>query len=37
MTEDKTTIEVKKTTLDKLKAKGKFGESYNDIIERLLK
>lgn len=37
MTEDKTTIEVKKATLEKLKSKGKFGESYNDIIERLVK
>lgn len=37
MVDGETTIRVKNSTLDKLKAKGKFGESYNDIIERLLK
>lgn len=36
MVEGKTTIELKLSTLEKLKKKGKFGESYNDIIERLL-
>ncbi len=36
MVDGETTIRVKNSTLDKLKKKGKFGESYNDIIERLL-
>ena len=37
MTDDTTTIEVKKTTKAKLDKLGKKGDSYNDIIERLLK
>lgn len=37
MTEGKTTIEIKRNTKSKLDKIGKKGESYNDIIERLLK
>ena len=37
MTADETQIRIKKTTAKKLADKGKKGESYNDIIERLLK
>lgn len=34
--EESTSIRIKKTTKVKLEKKGKFGESHNDIIERLL-
>lgn len=34
--EDSTSIRIKKSTKTKLEKKGKFGESHNDIIERLL-
>lgn len=37
MTDDETSIRIKKSTKTKLDKEGKFGESYNDIIERLLK
>lgn len=37
MTDDETSIRIKKSTKAKLDKEGKFGESYNDIIERLLK
>lgn len=37
MTDDTTTIELKKTTKAKLDKLGKKGDSYNDIIEGLLK
>lgn len=37
MTDDTTTIELKKTTKAKLDKLGNKGDSYNDIIERLLK
>lgn len=37
MTDDTTTIEVKRTTKAKLDKLGSKGESYNDIIEGLLK
>ncbi len=37
MTDDTTTIELKKTTKSKLDKLGKKGDSYNDIIEGLLK
>lgn len=36
MIEKDTTIRVKKDTVQRLKAKGKFGESYEDIIKRLI-
>ena len=36
MTDEDTSIRIKKTTKEKLEKKGKFGESHNDIIERLL-
>lgn len=31
-----TTIRIKKDTLERLKAEGKFGESYEDVIKKLL-
>lgn len=34
--EDYTSIRIRKDTKAKLEKKGKFGESHNDIIERLL-
>ena len=36
MTEDYTSIRIRKDTKTKIEKKGKFGESHNDIIERLL-
>lgn len=32
-----TTIKVKSTTAEALRKKGKMGESYDDVIQRLLK
>jgi len=37
MGKDITTIQISKTLRDKLKELGKKGETYNEIIERLLK
>ena len=34
--EEYTSIRIKRITKSKLEKKGKFGESHNDIIERLL-
>ena len=34
--DDYTSIRIKRDTKSKLEKKGKFGESHNDIIERLL-
>jgi hypothetical protein len=33
---EKTTIQLTKTTVEKLKDKGRKGESYDDIIQRML-
>lgn len=37
MAKRRTTIQISKTTRDRLKALGKKGETYNDIVERLLR
>jgi len=34
--EEITTIKIKKSVVEKLKQKGKMGDSYNDVIEQLL-
>jgi len=35
--EEITTMKIKKSTLEKIKKIGNMGDSYNDVIERLIK